>query len=451
MKIITSLIFCTIAFIIFLAVATASRSKLPTGLRDLYGDTSGIRQLNIQGEVISWEGRYGYSFNISPNGDTTRVRVFRNTQSVNNFLWWPFPSLWWMFTFGVSYLPVEPSEPVVSDSEHGWFIDSVGNRANILEYRFYGEVFVVEPNWHSHRLYLPSNKLAADARLYIDIGQGGFIFSHHNDINFTQFRSDTFLQSASSIRLPNQLRIDNIDLFVPSGPGLFGQTAVYTVYAPGWGYPVVHGLPDGNSKVVARELFPISLERGKDEILGLIELENDFLLLILRANGHEIIRIHPLTGESQTVFVESEMRLRDSFLQEDSLVLRGFSDIVNTHAEIAVIDLREGGLKLAGHFPVMLIAEESVLENESPSVDIRDILLKEGVVYIAYMVTRFPGGGVFNTDETFISAFDIQGRLIGRSQVLNGVEDDAFWRWGSTSGGLRYQRRVQKLSIGQGR
>ena len=461
-KIYAGLGVCIFVFIAFVAAIAASRRELPVGLRDMYGDTSGIRRLIIEGTVTSWEGRYGYMFHIGPDRESTRMYVFNNSRAFSDFYrpHWPvFPPVWHGFTFETGLVPLGPYEVVAAESERTHFMDFGGNWVPAPEYRIYGEVFAVETRVHGRRLYVPELS-AVGHRLFMDTGPKGYIFSSFYDPAAWEFSpgfnipgtwyftSGRSLSRAWGLYLPNQLAIDEFIVFAPQGPGLFGHTAVYYVYAPDGNIPMIQDSPYDEPKVAAEILLPIYLERSEDEIIGLIRLTDSFLLLVVRAGGFELTRINPFTGEIQTVFVDSTAAFYSYALQGDSLVLSGFGWGGTQYGAIAAFDLSDGGIKPTGHFSVSLWGEPEY--SHGVPVHVRDMLFSDGVVYIAHTVEKNPWNFTWANTETFVSAFDSQGRLIGRSQVLNGVEDDAFWSWTASGGSQSYRRRVQSVSISRG-
>ena len=447
-KIVVSLAVSVLVLIAFISATVASRRGLPIGLVDIYGDTYGIRRLTIQGEVISRDSYYGYTFHISPDGDVSRIHVFNNSRDFTNFfrMPWPFSPVWGMFSFETAYVPVKPYELVATESVIFFTTGLGGNHIVQTEYRVYGEYFAVESRLHSRRLYVPQS--GTEHKLFVDAGPDGYIFSLLQCYSLG-FTPGFHRQRAWGLRLHDQLAIGDTLLFVPNDPGLFGQTTVYAVHAPGGIIPMTQDYFCAESVpmffVVAEALFPITLERGEDEIIGLIELpEDSFLLLVKRTGGFELTRISLLTGEIQTVFVESSAVFHNVYLKEGSFVLHG-SEAGGFYGIVAAFDLRENGLILSGIFPVRLWEQPGY--GPDAFVQIHDILLKEDVVYIAYSIDKHPWSFSTPNVEAFISALDTQGQLIGRSQVLNGVEDDAYWIWGTTGAMQRYHRRLQAVSI----
>jgi len=453
-KIVASLMFGVIMLIAFITIAAISRRELPVGLRDVYGDTSSIRSLVIEGEVSSWEGRYAYVFSIGPERSATNMSVFRNSQGVTKFYsrHSPFFSDWYLPMFQLTYLPIGSFEIITAESERSFFSGPDGSFVPAAEYRIYGDVFEVRPMLHYYPLYVPSEQSDTDHGLFMDLGPDGYIYSFHRDAGFLHFTPGVLAPSTSGLRLPNQLSIGDSDiyLFVPTGSGLFGHTAVYAIHMS---YISFMQAPQYHFMVNAEVLFPIELERGKDEIIGFIELDSGILLIIKRVDGFELTRICPSSWETQTIFIEGSTNFHNYFLQGDALVLQGFEASGPSHSMIAAIDLREERLVVSGVFPLILGIEEMGTSPGGPTVDIHDMILMDSVVYIAYTVTGSPWHHLYIVGtETFVSAFNNQGQLIGRSQVLNGVEDDKLWAWDFQMQHFHgrnpiSQRRVHTVSI----
>jgi len=319
------------------------------------------------------------------------------------------------------------------------------------EYRIYGNVFEVKPLARSFPLYVP-NYTPGERRLFIKYEEENYIFSHHPEAGPAEFTPSIVAQRPMGLWLPEQLSIGDTHLFVPVGAGMFGDTAVYAVHISQGIVPMVYDYALALNMVQAEVLFPISLAQGKDAIPGLMRLENNDVLLVVKrtlgTSGLELTRICVHTGDNYTVFIEIQAVFHEHYLQCDSLIFFGtMADGTNI---VAAVDLSNEGLAVAGVFPVALGGVAGDALQDTPIVINHDMLLSHDVVYIAYSVINgdFPVIG----ESIFISAHDFTGRLIGRSQVLNGIEDDKFWTWDFNNWGITgrspiHQRRVQALSI----
>ena len=435
MKTIGSLIFCVLAVAVFLWVATASRQKLPVGLVELYGDISGIRALTIEGDVASswtWEGRYGYSFTISPERQFTRMYVFNNSRAFSEFFWrshsfhHEFQTRWRLPSLHLTYSPIDGARPVASYSTSSFFIDNAGNVVPQPEYRTYSEVFEVVPRINNSQHPITTRR----NQLFIYAGADAYLVQHsHTSGSFDRHLvSPNLPASASGLRLFDVENIGDKYLAVPTGPGLFGITAVYAIHRP-------------FNSTNTSALFPITLERGKDEIIGLLGLTESVLLLISRAGGLEITRINPTTEENLTIFLPTDARFHQHFLCENFLVLHG-STGTNENI-IATFDLQNDDLNLMSVFPVLYQYQQLYVFSS-----IWDIIVNNDAIYVAYTITKESREHFTNTQKIFISEFDSNGQLIGQAQVLTGVEDDSFLLW-QPHGGIRpqYQRNLQSLNL----
>lgn len=443
MKILGSLIFCFIALALFLSVTAMSRHTLPAGLEELHGDITGIHSLIIEGEVFSWEGRYAYSFTIAPGRQRTRMHVFNNSRTLDEFRQRRFHDLhreWRTSVLRLAYLPLDDTQPITTYSDRSFFIDHTGRHIPISEYRIYGEIFAVKPLFlFSYPLYTPMH----EHRLFMYAGPDSYIYTWRNDYNrhfqWTDWHlvRDGFLMPASSLNFFNAIQIGDRYLIVPTGTGLFGSTAVYAVYMPGNLVPTVGCLY--NNMVEASVLFPITIERDKDEVIGLLEWDKSVLLFISRANGLEVTRINPENGENRTIFVETDAFFNQHFLCENYLVLHGRRRNGIGEA-IAVFDLQNDDINVVSVFNIRPSDEVGLLE-------VHDIILYNGVVYIAHIATPTSWPQWPSETKTFISAFDNDGKLIGRAQVLSGVEDDTFWTRVGGGWAQRYRRELQSLTF----
>ena len=438
MKLLCSLAFCICVMALFVTVTAASRRGLPTGLLGLYGDISGISALTIEGDVLSWEGRYGYSFTIAPGGQQTRMRVFNNSRAFDEFAWRPFGDWHWRLLIShlwLTYLPVCDTQPVAAYSANASFVDLAGRQTPVPEYRIYSEVFAVVPmiDWF-FPLYPPTH----EHRLFMYAGPGAYIASYNPHLYYTDWRlvHDGHISHASGLQFFSRLNYRGKQIVVPTGPGLFGSTAVYAVYVPEL---IVLTEYSQFPMLEKNVLFPITLERGEDEIIGMLELSNSILLFISRAGGLEVTRIHPTTGETRTVFLQTDATFTQHFLCENFLILRGFGD--NHESIIAAFDLQNNGINIAGAFPITREFDATVFTN------VQDAVLSDGIIYVAYTISRSPWEHSDPRTESFISAFDGSGRLIGRAQALTGVEEDAFWTWAGHGRTQRYNRTMQSLKI----
>ena len=173
MKIIASLGVCILVFVVFIITVAASRRELPVGLRDMYGDTSGIHRLTIEGEVTNFASNYGYTFHIGPDGDRIRMLVFNNSAALQAFHrphWSIFLHAWPIFSFETGFVPVGPYEVVATESERTFFHDLSGNRVPATEYRIYGDVFAVETRFFGRPLYV-YGQAETEHRLFMNTGR----------------------------------------------------------------------------------------------------------------------------------------------------------------------------------------------------------------------------------------------------------------------------------------
>jgi len=465
-KILASLAFCVLATTIFIVVAAASKRELPAGLRDIYGDTSGIHQLSLEGVVSNFEGRYAYTFYIEPDDARISMQVFRNSQARANFIIihssLHFSDWHWRNRnfIQMAFTPIAPYRHATVESDHSFF-HSGGGIVPFTEYRIYADIFAVDLLHHWHPLYFPCEM---DGRLYIDAGPDGYIYAFEQNSRTWDIANQQPSQTSWRIPLVEQVQVGDASMFifVPTGPGLFGHTAVYTVDwhdAPMVQQYYADGATIYNMLQVARVLYPIELEKGQDEILGLLELDEECVLLVIqREEGFQFTRINHITGESSTIFAEGVYDLIDMFHRDNSLVFRVFgrgAQEYSPHAtnvsEILALDLSGGGVVLAAHFHTAL---EGRIETEIISTNVYDIVLRDSTVYIAYTVVYSPWTTLWANEEAFISAFDATGQLIGISQIMTGAEDDFARIWErrlfSRSGGIlpsRYRRHIQSLSI----
>ena len=460
--VVASLLFCVVTLVIFVGTAVASRRELPVGLADVYGDTSGIHRLTIEGSVVSWAGRYAYDFHISPEGAWINMNIPRNAGTFADI---SLRHSWVGFWHGGSnflqleYIPIAPYEIVEAESENSFTIIS-GEWIPMTEHRIYGQVFGVVPRFSWHELYIPNEQSSPDGGLFVDLGEDGFIFSMSTEFDapweFWSMSSNFDWLMPSPGWLRHELRMGDVSVFVPIATGLFGETAVYVVRWSGNEMPYAEDEPvtyplDGSMeeawadlqpRVVAEVLFPIELERGTDHIRGLLELDGDVLLFISRAAGYEVTRISPYTGETITFTVEGEVfALHDFFLQEDSLVLSILmigSDGI--HTVFHAFCLSDGGLVHTASFDV----EPDAADN---SPIIHDALHRDGMLYIAFTTTIHSDMNM--NQRTYVSTFDSHGQLVGRSQVMNGSEEDFtfFMRRNVVPVSSIYMRQTAPVSI----
>jgi hypothetical protein len=456
-KITVSLTFVMVTAIVFIFTVNTSRLDIPVGLVDLYGDTSGIRQLTIEGTVISWESSYAYTFRVSPNETTTEMHVFSNRNDLAPFLW-PFsaPLNLWNPLFHTVYVPVLPYEIVQRDSHRmAVLVNPDGTHTYMPEYRIYGDIFAVEMYMFEHPIVIRNG----EHRLYIEAGDGGYLYAFQENTPLSQFmlhQAGANLWGSQSRHnvwaLTGSLTMGDLRIFVPTGEGLFGETAVFAVHTPGG-----HLFINDENPVTADVLIPVSLERGS-EILGLIEIHDGFLLLIQRGMVLEITRYNIDTQQTVIAEIEGLVNFHRLFLHKNSVILDGSRFTHNGWENVTVaLELsNDGGFTVTGplSFPVGDKTETGPLtipigDNVTliEVANIRDALIRDGIIYFAYTMEQNPFHFPLAHTATFVSAFDTQGRLTGRVQVLNGVEEDTFWI--NENGGKRqpFERRVQTLSF----
>ena len=445
MKIFGSLIFCLITLALFLSVAAASRQELPIGLVELYGDISGIRELTIEGSVFNWEGQYGYTFTIAPDRQDARMHVFNNSRAFNDFHmrhFWPHMWHWFGGNFDLSLQLFEYTTLVIEDSEIRYAIDASGQQIPMQEHRTRGGIYAATPMFFLYPLYIPNY----ESQLFVNVPPSvNWSWSSDNQAGGAvqagggvQVDEAYHVPRMSSLHIPNEATIGDYHLFVPNRTGLFGRTSVYAVYIPSGIVPMAQPYGEWPAAVYATALFTIYLERSQDEIIGLLEHGDSTLLLVSRPDGLEITRINPSTEENYTIFAQTDARFHRHYLGDSFLVLHGFS---NDDDIVAVFDLQNKGLNLLGIFPIATFSDGDI------RIEVRDIILSNGVVYVAYSTSQNPWDHFDLSTRAFISAFDNNGRLIGRAQILSGVEDDAFWVWAAPGISQRYNRMLQFLTL----
>ena len=468
-KIAASFVICVVVLVAFWVVSGASREGIPVGWVDVYGDTSGIRRLTVEGVVSSWEGLYGYTFRVNPQESSTEMVVFNDDRAFTNFAFNPFWHIdipWHPHFFRTVYFPIGDYEIVETESN---FILLEGRQERRHpEFRIYGEVFGVGVRLQGRRVlteelwdsgFRPWDVLDAEkmrnrmreleSRLFVDAGEGGFIFSMFEDEGdfHPGFFRDMRMAMASNTPLTNNLVFDNVQLFVHTGSGLFGETSVYAIPLRDGQVMWLGAVTDDlyTRHVMARSLLPITLARGTDAIRGMIAVEGGFLLLISRGETLEVIRYFMESGETLTTYIEEAARFFDVQAQDNALVFRGDNDRAWT------FDLAGEGLVATEPFSFVLGGFDDFPEGTRPFIFIQSSFLRDGVIYFAYTMEHNPWHSMHSRTESFISAFEAStGRLIGRAQLLNGVEDDSFWV--SDGGGMRqpFGRRLHSLNIVRG-
>ncbi|MCL2187930.1 MAG: hypothetical protein FWB87_04115 [Defluviitaleaceae bacterium] len=456
-----SIIFCIAALVIFTLSAGASRRDLPVGLVQIYGDTSGIRSLTLEGRVASFEGMYGYEFHISPLGSHTEMQVFRSWRDYSDFAqpWWSSPTFSWHPSFfEMIFLPVGKYEIVnvtAAQLAQEW---NVILSDEFAEYRIYGEVFAVETRMHGHIVTTDIQRSLRDTehapQLFIDAGEGGYIVSHAPDSHFRGLvhHSDGWMHTFTQFgRLPLviSLVIDDWHIYVPTGAGLFGETAVYGVHLhEGRILPVAYRSSDNENVILAEELIPITLNRGEDEIHGLLQTNDGFLLFISRYNSLEITHFNMQTRESVALTQTGIFRILEFNIDGDSIILHGMETLNHDRDTVVwTIDLTDDGLIMSDPAAFRLGGHRSA--DVDAHITLLDSAKRDGILYFVYAVEENRWAHPQARTRTQISAFTTTGQLIGRAQVLNGVEDDRFWIHGAFgSMSQPNARRVYSITIG---
>jgi hypothetical protein len=469
-KLVGSIIFTGIVFVIFNIAVASSRSDLRVGLVDVYGDTSGIRSLTIEGRVTggvsSFAGPgYGYTFAISPQtapggiDASVDFHVFNHNRGYTNFVGIASGTLAWNHHFfETRYVPVGAYE-IVEIAEGNSHMLYRGEWTPMPEWRIYSELFAVEVRLHGHRVVVPGRERAyfetTAHRLFLDAGEGAFLVGHSADLPLAQFSNNfwtigrvnhRWLHTGFNIPLVDSFVTGDVHVFVPTGPRLFGTTSVYAVNIENRQLNLIGAFTDEiNLEVHARALIDIELERGRDEILGMIQLENGFLLLIMRGGNLEIFRYCFESGEVLTQELTNVARPHQIYEQGGTLVF-------TSHEQEQImwtIDVADGGLAATEPAAFALGGGEWMDYFYSrPWIHVHDVMSRGGYVYFAYTFEEQAWLNRRSAVQTFISVFDTNGRLVGRAQVLNGVEDDRFWRHGASGGMSRpFARRVREVTI----
>jgi len=452
MKIYISGAVCALILVVFITATMLSRSALPAGLVDVYGDTSGIGRLTIEGVVTDAAGVYGYRFHVGPTGSSNGMVIFRNNQQRINYMWHReadlFHATHW---FGTHLVPVEPYHRAVVESETS-FQQDVNTRqwTPMTEYRIYAEVFAVVPHFHWAFGVQPLEE-AKDSQLFVDAGPGAHIFSTSPDTRLMDWQSniDNWEGSRFWPQMQSNAQIDDTYIFVPTGTNMFGSTAVYAVRMEDGVIPT----SDCGTNVVAEVLLPIELERGQQNgILGLLAVDGGVLVMVQRAGGVEVTRICINTGQTATAFASGASYFSETFVSGDSVVFRGFGanqeHSTIQHMNLWAFDLAGGGLRLAAELSVDLRGSQSYAEPWF--VQLFDAVYVDGHVYLAHSHSNI-WLWMTASDEIFIAAYDTQGRLVGLSQVLCGVEEDAHHlpsrRRGTVGAGSRRQLRTMSIGL----
>lgn len=432
---------CIAAAIAFTVSVVSSRHELPASLEDMFGDTSGIRGLVMEGQIIERNHQYAYGFMVSPMVTSTNVGVYKSTQDVSRYTWEDIP---FFFPSEVAYLPVGEAKREETESERSYRIGSDGQEIPLPEFRIYAELFEVVP-----LMYVSGIPLALDPdqdKLYIRPEENRYVYifdyndEYKNDYELQAYRPGFAVDR--SARLNNGLAIGERYLLVPTGRGFYGHTAVYSIDVPGGHVPTVQAEGENQAYIAADELYPIELEYG-DEILGFIELEDSVLLAIQRNDGFELTRINPETGASVTVFTEGEAWLDPYYLKNDSLVLIS-NAWSKDYPDIHVFDLRDGGLERA-----MSVKSADLWSNRGDNAhyEIKDALWKDGVLYTAASAQSTMGGS--GPGEVQITALSATGGLIGRCKLLCGVEEDYHQFWARDRGSIQsdHVRELKSVSL----
>jgi hypothetical protein len=462
-KIAVSFGFFVVVCVLFVMSAKASRRELTVGLVDMYGDTSAIRALTIEGKVSGWRGLFGYTFHISGDEASTEMVVFTDNRGYADFIGhphWDIP--WHPYFFETVYVPV--GDYTLETVERGRRMHFDIEDSYITEYRVYGEVFAVETRLHGHRVVSiesAGHGWGANAgnledgvahRLFIDAGAGGYISSVIADAPFAQFQNNFWevghwgTGNRHLTPLTNSFFTNSMQVFVHTGARLFGETAVYGIrleadYGLQWIGALTH---EDTRFVLADELLPISLALG-DEILGLIAVDGGFLLLVSRTDALEVTHYDFATGESATTRRGGQIDLSNIYADGNAVVFRGFDRLTGLDNVVWTVDLSGEGM-LVSQPALFKLGGDYVTDNHF--IQVFTSLMRDGVVFFAYTMEWNPWywpGSV----RTYISAFAPDGQLLGRVRVHNGVEEDGFWTF---DGGAQrpFARQVRSITLGGG-
>jgi len=442
MKIYISGAFCVLVLAVFVTVTAISRRALPVGLVDVYGDTSGIDRLTIEGIVTEGAGAYGYRFRVCPEGASNEMIIFRSNQARANYVWGRVSSLQRAHFFSTYLAPFEPYHRAVVESDKSFYQEGEsGQWIPMTEHRIYADVFEIVPRFHRFNRVYSAYYLAEseDRRLFVDAAEGAYIFSFHSFAGPHEMTPNVPNWSRGIYFPPidSNVKVDDMYIFVPTGSHLFGSTAVYAVRIGDGVFPI----SECGTKVVAEVLFPIELERGRQNaILGLLAVDSSVLLMVQHENGIDVTRICIATGLATTVVANGAAYFTEAFISGNSVVFRGVGSghdhLTSQHIELWAFDLSSGGIMLAAELSVELRGRHSYAE--SWFVQVFDAVYTGGHVYMAYMHSGIRGWSVVS-DEVLVAAYDIQGQLVGLSQLLIGVEEDAHQ--------LHFRRRGIFLSV----
>ncbi|MCL2604992.1 MAG: hypothetical protein FWD90_10980 [Defluviitaleaceae bacterium] len=453
-KLAASVAFIVIMFVMFFATASASRRNIPVGLSDIYGDTSGLRCLTVEGTVVNWESRYAYQFSVSPDKSTVDMHVFTHRGDEQSYSWssWPFPhwqDSWHPSFFEAVFTPGEPYEVLAYDSSRrAVMVNADGTETFFPEYRIYGDVFAVETRMHGFTVLT-----ATSHSLFADAGTDGYIYAFTENAPYFHFSAffngrERHHSFHNIFPITNSLVIGDLRIFVHTGPDLFGETAVYGVCVREGRVPTVPlPNPDDGIAVEALTLLPVTLARGEDEIIGLLGTDEGFLLIIQRADRLEITHYIIESGEAITAEIGGVFRFDNTFQRSDAavfFVMHWNGDKMAWEEAQLVFNIKQNAF-MSDVRAFALGGEQAAAGTHRMRV--YDAFARDGMVYFIYTLEANPWAVMNTSVETFISAFDMQGRLIGRAQVLNGVEDDRYWL--RRGGGMEqaFARRIQSLSI----
>lgn len=473
-----SLIVCLFIILLFTFSVLNSRRDIPTALQDVYGDTSGIHGLTISGRVSDMQKHFSYEFKIDENNNMLWTNVYNSENDVSNNIMtnkYYFSSFTYNPPFLANYIPIEPYKTEIIKNRNSIHDSMSSSSTNTntgssngippIEYRIYAKTYEVFTYLNTVGCAL---KLDKDKnRLYYTQNERSYIyFSEYGNYYFGEYKigdgyvylpklneegsviyQDSNSQTSFSIRrsssLPCFLSIGDIELIVPVGQNLFGHTALYIVELQNRVVPIWHEDIESDPLVEADELYPIELEYGKDEILGLIEIENGVLLAIRRGDDFELVRINLKTREAISITAKDIPYYVESFfISGDSIIFLSSRQGTTCH-DIWVFNLSEEGLE-----HVLTIEAANLWDMDESQTDyhyIADVIWKDNMLYVAEFRNSF-----WNfTNEAHISSFSQDGTLVGRCKLLCGVEEDSssFWFAGRGSIQSTYMRSLQTIII----
>lgn len=427
------LLLCAFALAASALLLVASRSEIQVALVDVSGVTTGIRSLKISGEVEDPDTGLSYTFERGGDaGALGRVRFDPWDRSLTRSAnYWPFVD-----TTEVTLEPIgdireeiinnEPDEDAVYDDSR------ITRRVRADMYR----VIPMIPNY-----YVPVRLDPGEEKLYYDGAKDTYLecwnFAEDDGYEMPNVNLGEYSRFAS---LPSFIKVEGAIYFIPAFDGLYGHTAVYA-----FDEPVNDELDLGGARdYPVREVLPIELQKGVDEVCGFLKHDNVMLLALRHEDEIELIRLLPDDGCFPPVTIPADLSIEDPLVSGDYMMFYA-ADSAGDSVDFRVLNTEEMKIVATGSG-----ARIGIGGYYTSLFDIHAFCMAEDALYVGSEAMTARIENVEYRNRIYLTALDIKGARLGCAELLVGPEDDPNQPYDPSNNHFQNARSLVTLTLNEG-